>query len=64
MCRAVQITTDIKGKEGAGPKLKDFKAYVDHNEVPAIKELKAAVEKFAMDFPTIGFEKGEMRYKD
>ncbi len=63
-CRAVQITIDLKNKEGAGPKLKDFKAYVDSNEVPEIKELKAAVEAFAKDFPTIGFEKSEMRYKD
>lgn len=62
--RAVQITVDLKNKEGAGPKLKDFKAYVDSNEVPEIKELKAAVEEFAKDFPTIGFEKSEMRYKD
>jgi glycine hydroxymethyltransferase len=60
----VQITVDIKGREGAGPKLKDFKAYVDSNDIPEIKELKAAVETFAKDFPTVGFEKGEMRYKD
>jgi hypothetical protein len=62
--RAVNITIDLKNKEGAGPKLKDFKAYVDSNEVPEIQALKADVEKFAMDFPTIGFEKSEMRYKD
>ena len=62
--RAVNITVELKGREGAGPKLKDFKAYVDAHDVPEIAQLKAAVEQFAMDFPTIGFEKGEMRYKD
>lgn len=61
--RAVQIAANLKSKDGAGPKLKDFKAYVDSNEVPEIKQLKAEVEKYAMDFPTIGFEKADMRYK-
>lgn len=62
-CRAVQIAAELKSKDGAGPKLKDFKAYVDSNEVSEIKQLKAEVEKYAMDFPTIGFEKADMRYK-
>ena len=47
----------LKGKDGAGPKLKDFKAYVDSNEVPEIQALKHDVEEFAKEFPTIGFEK-------
>ena len=64
LTRAVNITVDLKGKDGAGPKLKDFKAYVDSHDVPEIAQLKADVEKFAMDFPTIGFEKATMRYKD
>ena len=64
LTRAVNITVELKGRDGAGPKLKDFKAYVDSNDVPEIKALKADVEKFAMDFPTIGFEKATMRYKD
>jgi hypothetical protein len=55
--RAVDITVMLKGKDGAGPKLKDFKAYVDANEVPEIKALKHEVEQFAKEFPTIGFEK-------
>ena len=62
-CRAVQIAADLKGRDGAGPKLKDFKSYVDSNDVPEIKQLKEEVEKYAMDFPTIGFEKADMRYK-
>ena len=36
---------------------------MDSNDVPDIKQLKAEVEKYAMDFPTIGFEKADMRYK-
>lgn len=51
----------LKGKDGAGPKLKDFKAYVDSNEVPEIQALKHDVEQFAKEFPTIGFEKARRR---
>ena len=51
----------LKGKEGAGPKLKDFKAYVDSNDVPEIAALKHDVEEFAKEFPTIGFEKARAR---
>jgi hypothetical protein len=46
----------------AGPKLKDFKEYVDSNKVPEIEALAADVEAFARGFPTIGFEKSAMRY--
>ena len=60
-CRAVDITVMLKGKDGAGPKLKDFKAYVDSNDVPEIAALKHDVEEFAKEFPTIGFEKVRMR---
>ena len=59
--RAVDITVMLKGKDGAGPKLKDFKAYVDSKEVPEITALKHDVEEFAKEFPTIGFEKVRMR---
>ena len=59
--RAVDITVMLKGKDGAGPKLKDFKAYVDSKEVPEITALKHDVEVFAKEFPTIGFEKVRMR---
>lgn len=31
---------------------------------PQIQELKEEVEAFATQFPTIGFEKADMRYKD
>jgi hypothetical protein len=32
--------------------------------VPAIESLKADVEEFSKQFPTIGFEKATMRYQD
>lgn len=62
MCRGVQISQDLKKKHG--PKLKDFKAYLETNVPPEIAELKSEVENFAKQFPTIGFEKAAMRYKD
>ena len=31
---------------------------------PEVAALKKDVEAFAMQFPTVGFEKAEMRYKD
>lgn len=31
---------------------------------PEIEALKKKVEAFASSFPTIGFEKGTMRYRD
>lgn len=50
----------------AGTKLKDFRAAVDtDSEVQAeIGKLKAEVEEFAKQFPTIGFEKSSMKYQD
>lgn len=62
LCRGVQISQDLKKKHG--PKLKDFKAYLETNVPPEIAELKSEVEHFAKQFPTIGFEKAAMRYKD
>lgn len=60
--RGVKIAIDLKAKTGA--KLKDFKDALN-KEVPAeILELKHDVEEFAKQFPTIGFEKAEMRYQD
>lgn len=59
--RAVQIA--VKAKKEAGGKLKDFRAYLDKNDVPELKQLKHEVEEFAKGFPTIGFEKGTMRYQ-
>jgi hypothetical protein len=32
--------------------------------MPEIEKLKKEVENFAMAFPTIGFEKSSMRYKE
>eukprot|EP00208_Stichococcus_sp_RCC1054_P002097 CAMPEP_0206146894 /NCGR_PEP_ID=MMETSP1473-20131121/31723_1 /ASSEMBLY_ACC=CAM_ASM_001109 /TAXON_ID=1461547 /ORGANISM="Stichococcus sp, Strain RCC1054" /LENGTH=526 /DNA_ID=CAMNT_0053543619 /DNA_START=223 /DNA_END=1803 /DNA_ORIENTATION=+ len=58
--RGVEIAKQLK--EESGPKLKDFRAHLE-NKIPAsIQELKADVEAFAREFPTIGFEKAEMRY--
>lgn len=60
--RGVQITQDLKKQHG--PKLKDFKAYLESNVPQEIADLKEEVENFAKQFPTIGFEKASMRYKD
>ena len=62
--RAVTITQDIKASGKAGTKLKEFKEYVDTTPPAAIAELAAEVETFAKAFPTIGFEKADMRYQD
>eukprot|EP00899_Mesostigma_viride_P015136 jgi/Mesvir1/23623/Mv18299-RA.1 len=58
--RAVGITQKISKQ--TGPKLKDFKDYLDANPQPEIAQLKKEVEDFASAFPTIGFEKAEMKY--
>jgi len=47
--QGVQIAIDIK-KKTEGGKLKDFKAYLDENDVPAIAALRAEVEAFADEF--------------
>ena len=58
--RAVEITKKLK--EQTGPKLKDFKALLaDGQPIPDdIAALRADVETFAMEFPTIGFERSEL----
>ncbi|CAG9464908.1 unnamed protein product [Pedinophyceae sp. YPF-701] len=61
--KAIKITADIKKSGQAGTKVKEFHAYLEQNDVPEIKALKAEVEQFAMNFPTIAFEKSEMRYQ-
>ena len=63
-CRAVAITIDLKKRDGFGPKLKDFKAALEGEVPKEIQELRSDVEDFAKQFPTIGFDKGQMRYKD
>jgi glycine hydroxymethyltransferase len=60
--RGVQIAQQLK--EESGPKLKDFRAHLEKGLPDSIADLKADVEAFAKDFPTIGFEKASMRYRD
>lgn len=55
-------TVDLKSK--TGPKLKDFRDYVNNNKVPEIDALREDVEAFSKQFPTIGFEKATMRYQE
>jgi glycine hydroxymethyltransferase len=66
--RAIKITVDLQSKitPSNGKKVtgKDFNAYLAANKVPAIESLKADVEEFSKQFPTIGFEKATMRYQD
>jgi len=47
-----------------GKKLSDFKKLVDESPPSEIAALAQDVEAFAKQFPTIGFEKSTMRYKD
>jgi len=59
--RGVGIAKDINAS-GVGKKLADFKGALKSQEWPAIAELRADVEAFASQFPTIAFEEGSMRY--
>lgn len=49
-----------------GSKLKDFLATIqtDANIQSEIAKIRQEVEEFAKQFPTIGFEKETMKYKD
>ncbi|KIY99752.1 glycine hydroxymethyltransferase [Monoraphidium neglectum] len=60
--RAVNIAVALKAKAGA--KLKDFRDYLDKNQVPEIEALREEVEAFAKTFPTVGFEKASMKYTE
>jgi glycine hydroxymethyltransferase len=51
-------------KQQTGPKLKEFRDYVNNNKVPELEQLREDVEIFAKQFPTIGFEKATMRYQE
>ncbi len=53
--RAVTIAQDLKTK--TGPKLKDFKAAVEHgvDGHAELVQLKQEVTEFSRKFPTIGF---------
>jgi len=64
--RGVMIAKDLKEKaeKAVGPKVKDFKQYLDDNNPTEIQELGNDVMSFAKQFPTIGFEKSSMRYQD
>ena len=58
--RGIKIAADLKAKY---PKMKDFRAALEDAEVPEIAALRADVEGFTKDFPTIGFERGDMRFQ-
>jgi glycine hydroxymethyltransferase len=60
--RGVVIAKDINAS-GIGKKLADFKSALKSQEWPAITALRSDVEAFASQFPTIGFEEADMRYK-
>lgn len=55
-----------KAKSASGPKLKDFRSFIDSDSgiQSEISNLRHDVEAFAKEFPTIGFEKGSMKYTD
>ncbi len=40
-----------------GPKIKDFKAYLEHGseKVPELHQLRSEVVAFSRKFPTVGF---------
>lgn len=63
---AVQLSMKIKSETKGGTKLKDFKATIESS--PAIQDeirsLRHAVEEYAKQFPTVGFEKSSMKYKE
>ena len=59
--RGVKIAQDVKKQTG---NLKSFKDSLDKNEPAALSELREEVEEFSKQFPTIGFEKASMRYKE
>lgn len=50
----------------SGTKLKDFVATMqsDANIQSEISKLRHGVEEYAKQFPTVGFEKETMKYKD
>jgi glycine hydroxymethyltransferase len=58
--RGVQITKKLKA-EAPGKKMADFMGYVK-KDMPEIAELRSDVEKFAGEFPAIGFDVETMRY--
>ena len=59
--RGVAIAKEVNAS-GIGKKLADFKGALKAKEWPAVSELRADVEAFASQFPTIGFDEASMRY--
>ena len=47
---------------GIGKKLVDFKAALKTQKFDSIEALRADVEAFASQFPTIGFDEASMKY--
>ncbi|OAY68660.1 Serine hydroxymethyltransferase, mitochondrial [Ananas comosus] len=63
---AVNIALKIKAETKGGSKLKDFLATIqtDANIQSEIAKLRHEVEEYAKQFPTIGFDKETMKYKN
>ncbi|KAK1292844.1 hypothetical protein QJS10_CPB17g02456 [Acorus calamus] len=63
---AVKIALKIKSETKGGTKLKDFVATMQTNASiqSEIVKLRHEVEEYAKQFPTIGFEKSTMKYKN
>ncbi|OAY66547.1 Serine hydroxymethyltransferase, mitochondrial [Ananas comosus] len=63
---AVKLALKIKAETKGGSKLKDFVATIqtDANIQSEIAKLRHEVEEYAKQFPTIGFEKETMKYKN
>ncbi|XP_057750706.1 serine hydroxymethyltransferase, mitochondrial [Arachis stenosperma] len=62
---AVKLAVKIKA-ESKGTKLKDFMATIESSSTfqSEIAKLRHNVEEYAKQFPTIGFDKATMKYKD
>merc|ERR1719217_1117264 len=60
--RGVGIAKEINAS-GIGKKLADFKAKLGGEEHAAVTALRADVEAFAKQFPCIGFDEANMKYK-
>jgi len=59
--RGVQIAKEVN-ESGIGKKLVDFKQALKAQEWPALTALRADVETFSGQFPTIGFEESSMKF--
>ena len=63
---AVNLALKVKAATTGGTKLKDFVTTLqsDSNIQAEIAKLRHDVEEYAKQFPTIGFEKETMKYKN